>query len=135
MRLPEVTICGGMQVETFPAATKQTCALAFEVENAYASPRTIAHLLSGLSGVSGVNLGAGLAKDVRVEFKYQDREYIVWEPFGDNSRYWIGPKNLEESAPSIAQLEDAFRRYQPPWYRAVWGDLLTLRFLRRNKHG
>ena len=26
------------------------------------------------------------------ELAYEGTTFIVWEPFGDNSRYWIGPK-------------------------------------------
>lgn len=36
--------------------------------------------------------------------------YIVWEPYGDNSRWWIGP--LDENAPHIPlnELERALSR-------------------------
>jgi hypothetical protein len=120
-------------MRTFPAARKQAHPLAFEIENVYASPRAIARVLTGVDGVSDVNLGGrfGSSNDIRVQFKYRDRDYVVWEPYGDNSRYWIGPKNLDDASVDIAQLEDAFKRYRPPFYRAFLGDLVTLRLLKR----
>ena len=27
---------------------------------------------------------------MRIEFRYRNQNYIVFEPFGDNSRYWVG---------------------------------------------
>src|SRR5215510_9273577 len=27
------------------------------------------------------------------EFSLAGAQFVVWEPFGDNSRYWIGPKD------------------------------------------
>jgi hypothetical protein len=124
-------------METVPAARNESGALAFEIENVYASPRAIARVLGGVEEVSEVSWRSRLrsSNDVRVEFKYQDRDYVVWEPFGDNNRYWIGPRNPAESAADIAKLEDAFKRYRPPLLRAVLGDLFTLKFLRRKKDG
>jgi hypothetical protein len=44
---------------------------------------------------------------VHIRFRYHDRECIVCEPYGDNSRWWIGP--ADEGAPHIpvAELERA----------------------------
>lgn len=120
-------------METFPLAKEGEGAVAFEIENAYASRRTIASLLEQAEGISDVRLRGrfGSSDDVRIEFKYLGWSYIVWEPYGDSSRYWIGPKNLEERAEGIAELQEVFKRYQPPFYRALLGDLLTLRMFRR----
>lgn len=27
------------------------------------------------------------------EFEVDSEAFVAWEPFGDNSRYWIGPKD------------------------------------------
>lgn len=107
---------------------------AFQIENVYVSRRAVAQLLRKTEGVTDVSLRGrfGSADDTRVEFKYRGRDYIVWEPFGDNSRYWIGPKDPEEGAADIAGLESSFKRYHPPpFHRALLGDLLTLRVFRR----
>ena len=59
-------------MDTYPTAHKNGLPFAFEVENAYALPRRIAHILSHADGVSDVRLTrwSGRATDTRVEFKY-----------------------------------------------------------------
>jgi hypothetical protein len=111
-------------------------AFAFEVENAYVSSSAVARLLTGVDGVTAVQRqkafrGPG---DIHVDFKFLGRDYLVWEPFGDSSRYWIGPKDAERPAPDIRTIEDRFRSYRPPLYRKVIGDVLSFRFLRRHSN-
>lgn len=122
-------------MDTYPIVDpkKGECPFAFEIENAYVSRRTVARLLGGLDGVTDVGLGGrfGSSNDVRVEFKYRNHDYIVLEPFGDNSRYWIGPKNDAESAGDIGEVENIFKRYQPPFHRALMGDILSFRMFKR----
>jgi len=119
-------------MDTYPIA-HNSLPLAFEVDNAYALPRRIARILSHVDGVSDVRLTrwSGRATDTRVEFKYLDRDYVVWELYGDSSRYWIGPKNTDEPAPDVTPVEDAFKEYRLPLYRRLIGDVLTLRILKR----
>ena len=68
--------------------------LAFEIENVYVRPRKIGEILSAVGGVTDVRVrrSSRESRDVHVTLKYLGAEYIVWEPFGDNSRYWIGPE-------------------------------------------
>ena len=109
---------------------------AFEIENAYVGTGTIARLLAEVDGVTDVRarkLFRG-SSEIHVEFKYLNHDYIVWEPYGDNSRYWIGPKNPEESAGDIGNVENAFKSYRPPFYREVIGDILTLRLFKHPNH-
>jgi hypothetical protein len=130
-------------MQTYPISDKEGVrASIFQVENAYIGPATIAKLLAQVEGVSDVGCRKMFAKssDVHIEFQYLGRPYIVWEPFGDNSRYWIGPADMVAGAPDvsklehpgdIANLEEAFERYQPPLHRALLGNLLTLRMFKR----
>jgi hypothetical protein len=106
---------------------------AFEIENVYLAPRHVGQILGGVAGVDSVKIRRPFTsfKEIHVAFKYLDRDYIVWEPYGDNSRYWIGPKNTSDAADDITPLEDAFKRYQPARVRRVIGDILSLRLLRR----
>jgi hypothetical protein len=116
----------------------------FQVENGYVGPATVAKLLARVDGVSDVRRRKMFAKssDIHVEFQYLGRPYIVWEPFGDNSRYWIGPADMVagaadvaklERAEDIANLEDAFKRHQPPSYRTLLGDIVSLRVFKRKE--
>ena len=106
---------------------------AFEVENAYIGPSTVAQVLQRTEGVTDIELRRRFSSEseVHVRFKYQGCRCIVWEPYGDNSRYWIGPENMTVVEGNIAPVEKAFAKYQPPLHRAILGDVLTLRFLRR----
>ena len=104
---------------------------AFEVENAYVLPRRIARILAEIDGVTDVQLPSSRATDTRVEFKYRGRDYMVWEPYGDSSRYWIGPQDDEDQTTDISIVEDEFKRYRPPLYHRVIGDMLTLRMVKR----
>jgi hypothetical protein len=105
--------------------------LAFEIENAYVSRGTIAGILKQVDGVENVRRPRFVkSHDVRIEFSYQGREYVVWEPYGDNSRYWIGLKESEAGDANVLMLEAAFKRYRPPLYRQIIGDILSLRFLK-----
>jgi hypothetical protein len=106
---------------------------AFEVDNCYISLGTISKLLATVDGVTNVQRKSrfGSPEDVRIEFNYQGYSYIVFEPWGDSSRYWIGPKISEENAGPVGDVERVFKRYHPPFYRTLVGDILTLRILKR----
>ena len=90
-------------------------------------------MLKAVDGVSEVSLRKALSasNDAHIEFKYLSRDYIVWEPYGDSSRYWVGPKSPTDGAGDISGVETALKLYRPPFYRAVLGDVLTLRVFRR----
>lgn len=130
-------------MKTYPVVSdKKDLTPIFEIESAYIGPATAARLLAQVEGVTDVQLRKMLSKssDIHVTFKYMGQPYIVWEPFGDNSRYWIGPADTvvgAEDVPNIqhpsdlARLEDAFKCYQLPFHRAFLGDLITLRFITR----
>ncbi|WP_036114039.1 MULTISPECIES: hypothetical protein [Luteibacter] len=120
-------------METFPVANKGDQKVAFAIKNIYVSGRTIARLLDQAEGVTDVRLRGrfGSSEDIRIEFKYLDRDYIVWEPFGDNSQYWIGPRSPDEGADEIIGVENIFKRYRPPLHRVLLGDLLTLKSFKR----
>lgn len=101
---------------------------AFEIESAYVEPGTIAGLLEGVVGITHVRerrLFSG-QREIHAKFRYMNRDYVVWEPFGDNTRYWIGPKDSSANAVSIGLIEEVFKRYRPPFRRRVIGDLMSL---------
>jgi hypothetical protein len=47
--------------------------------------------------------------DVHLRFRYRGREAIVWKPYGDNSRWWIGPENAAGSDPVADGTADGVR--------------------------
>ena len=122
-------------MKTYPLINKKKGdgPFAFEIENAYVGRGTIARLLAEVEGVTDVYLRGrfGSSDDIRVEFKYLNRDYVVLEPYGDNSRYWIGPKDSTASADDIDNVENAFKHHRPPFHREIIGDILTLRLFKR----
>jgi hypothetical protein len=104
-------------VKTFPIPTEDRAGVfAFEIENIHIDPA--AKLFSKSS-------------DIHVEFLYHGEPCIVWEPYGDSSRYWIGPKDETTGKLDVTRLEEGFKHYYPPLHRAIIGDCLTLRFIGR----
>lgn len=129
-------------MKIYPILTKDGCrAFAFEVENIYISPASAARIVAAIDGVADVEARKifSNSSDVLVEFNYCGQPYIVWEPYGDSSRYWVGPKEDSNDVGDITALEAAFKRYRPPLHRALIGYVLTLRFvtrfLDRGRHG
>ncbi len=120
-------------MRTYPAKTSPDGRLvAFEVENAYIGPSAVAGLLQQVADISEVKrrrLFSGDG-DVHVRFKHRGHPCIVWEPYGDNSRYWVGPENPDAFDADLRDVERVFDGYSPPMHRAVLGNLLSLRFLK-----
>jgi hypothetical protein len=121
-------------MKTYPLKDEQDgYPSAFEIENVYVGPRAIGRLLKTIDGVSDVRVRRMFGKweDIHVWFKYRGRNCVVWEPYGDNSRYWIGPQDAEREKFDVSGLEGAFKAYRPPLHRQIIGDVLTLRVLKR----
>ncbi len=114
--------------------------VAFEIESAYVGMSTVAGILMTVPGVTDVQVrrrfGGWLddCQGVHGRFRYQGVEGVVWEPFGDSSRYWIGQKDSTEPV-DFSDLEQAFVAYQPSLCRRFLGDLLTLSWFRRKRGG
>ena len=102
---------------------------AFEMNNVYITKKQIAQLLSGIDQVDAIKVRQAWSSpdDVHVEFQYQGESFIVWEPFADSSRYWIGPKE-KSCQVDMRHLQSAFEGFQPKLIRRILGDLLTLSF-------
>lgn len=123
-------------MQTFPLTDPESgVTYAFEIEMAYISPKRIAKLLAESPYTSNVKCRRlfGPDAETHVTFTYNGSNYIVWEPYGDNSRYWIGPKDEMERSVDITPIEDVFRIYKPPLIRRIIGNVLTLRFLSNSK--
>ena len=122
-------------MQTFLIGHEGLPPFAFEIENIYASRRAIARILREIDGVTEVRVRGhfGSQDDIRIAFKYQNSDYQVWEPYGDSSRYWIGPQNPESDSPDIRAIESRFKEYHPPLHRKIFGDVFTLKFLKHSK--
>jgi hypothetical protein len=113
---------------TFPIVDPESGRIfAFEVENAYVSPRDIGRILAGIEGVSALRMRPVFRppSDEHLSFRYRNQACTVWEPYADSSRYWIGPRKGRDVC--FSEIEAAFRAYDPPLAKRLLGDLLTLR--------
>lgn len=119
-------------MKTFPVVDENTRVVGFEIENAYIAPSTVASVLSSVSGVSEVRRRRPFSRwdDIHVRFRFRNAECVVEEPFGDNSRYWIGQQDTAERV-DLRDVEKAFIAYRPSLERRIVGDILTFRFIRR----
>ena len=97
-------------MRTYPIATDDGLIKAFEISNAYFwSLGDMRRTLASVDGVSDVR--RNWFKDDRFSFSFHERPCVVNEPWGDNSRYWIGPIEMEPLL-DMGPVHDAFRKFR-----------------------
>jgi hypothetical protein len=95
-------------MRTFPIKDSGGQVFAFEIRAQLFGWR-LARRLRNITGVSDVRprrwwVGS---PDVHIRFRYHGRECIVGEPYGDNSRWWIGPDDENAQHIPLDELERA----------------------------
>jgi hypothetical protein len=70
---------------------------AFEIYNTFFSRKRLYNLVRSIPGVQIVKAPSFRffrfkGEDEFCEFEIRRQKFMAWEPFGDNSRYWIGSK-------------------------------------------
>jgi hypothetical protein len=88
---------------------------AFEVDYFHLGRRKACRLVRTIPGVSiekEPKRWRFLSEDEFCEFRLGPVLFVVWEPFGDNSRYWVGPKP-PRWVPETAQVRAVFERARP----------------------
>jgi hypothetical protein len=114
-------------MRVYPVVEKNGEIVAFEVENLLVGIRQIARILGAEPQVTVVRVRRLFAREGAplVRFALAGESFIVDEPFGDNSRYWIGPENPETFSGSAGALAHAFEAYSPPVWRSTLATILT----------
>ncbi len=84
---------------------------AFEVDNTWLSMGAIKRVLYSVPEITSLKRHF-LSEDC-LEFIYNDEPWIVWEACRHCSRYWIGPKNVENHKLDVTDINDAFVNYEP----------------------
>lgn len=114
-------------MKTYPVMDECGQPFAVEVDMVYCGLRDLVRVIASSAGVSGAAVGKGPSggADVRATFQYQGDDYVVTEPFGDNSRYWVGPA-ARSVRHDISAIEERLRDFQPSALRRFVGGLLTL---------
>lgn len=116
-------------MKTYDALERNGNIEGFEIESSYIGVNQAASVLKQIAGVSDVRVRKTLSefRDVHIRFKFCNLECVLWEPFGDNSRYWIGPERPGGET-DFSALRAGFERYRPSILRRLFGDLATLNF-------
>jgi hypothetical protein len=99
-------------VKTYPIKRPDGLLHAFEIGNAFISMGTIRRILSSIDGVS--SLSRQFRSDDRLTFVFLGAPWIVNEPWGDSSRYWIGPADAENHSVDVGPIHNAFVSYKSP---------------------
>jgi len=99
--------------------------IAFEVSMISVGLNEIQKILQSNSEVGQLNQRRifSAASEVHMTFSFRGDIHVVWEPFGDNSRYWIGPKDKLPQSKDIAELEKSFQNYKPTLWKRMLGLL------------
>ncbi len=116
-------------MKTYPEIDSTSGAVsAFEIESVYISLSAVAKLLSLVEGVSSIRRRRrfGSWEEIHIWFQYQNEDCCVWEPFGDNSRYWIGARQPSKVT-DFREVEAVFQRFRPRIIRKIVGNVLMLR--------
>jgi len=103
---------------------------ACEIDNAYIGLEDLARLLASAADVHAVRTRTPFSAttDSLITFEYRSVPFVVLEPFGDSSRYWIGPDNPDAFEVDVSVLEQTLRSHRPRRWRRFVGDLVSLRF-------
>jgi len=117
-------------IHTYPIHDSKGTMFACEIDNAYIGLEDLARLLANVADVHAVRARAPFSatNDTLVTFEYRGVPFIVLEPLGDSSRYWIGPDNPDAFEVDVSALEQILRNYRPRRWRRFVGDLVSLRF-------
>ena len=91
---------------------------AFEVSNFMLGRRGVRRVVRRIPNARVLSF-RGRAEEF-CEFEVEGTKFVAWEPWNDNSLYWIGPKPPEPT-PHLSKVREAFERARP-----VFGFLLPV---------
>ena len=79
---------------------KEGNAFAFEVENTLLGRRGACRVVRSIPGAVILKKPRFLSwfrEEVFCEFEIGGHKFQIWEPYGDNSRYWVGPEPVSNT--------------------------------------
>jgi len=94
---------------------------AFEISNLGVGRRGVCRVVEAIPGAMLKRKPKFLSwfrEDAFCEFLVDGELYVAEEPWGDNSRYWIGP-NPPRWLPQTEKVRAAFSTYKPSLLRAL----------------
>lgn len=97
-------------MRTYPDVRGDGSIKSFEISNSFWwSFGPMRKLLESVKGVTDVR--RNWFNEDRFSFGFLGRACVVNEPWGDNSRYWIGPTDLEPPL-DMKPVHEAFRGFR-----------------------
>ena len=96
----------------FDLHDKEGRVFAFEVNNLFFGRSDVCRAASTIPGARIVRkpkIFSWFREEVFCEFDVEGVTFVAWEPYGDNSRYWIGPEP-PLWVPQISVVREAFER-------------------------
>jgi len=83
---------------------------AFEVSNLFLSRRKLCKVIRSIPEAKILKAPSLCSRHEEefCEFEIQGQKFVAWEPFGDNSRYWIGP-NPSNWCEQVETVKMAFK--------------------------
>ena len=94
-------------------ADKEGRIFAFEISNTFMSRKRLCRFVQSIPEVKIIKAprfrSLFKGEDEFCEFEIQGQTFVAWEPFGDNSHYWIGPKSAKRCE-QVEIIRSAFMR-------------------------
>lgn len=82
-------------MRTFEQNDSQGQLTAFEIDNSLIGRRSVCRIVESIPNAKITrrpkHLLSWFREEVFCEFLIDGEKFVAWEPYGDNSRYWIGP--------------------------------------------
>jgi hypothetical protein len=100
-------------MKTYPLRNEGGEVYAFEMPNSsFLSSRSVARYFSRCPGVSVTRVRRLFAfgDEVHIQFSIDGESFEVWEPYGDNSRYWVGPSSEPQRRRACVDRLESFVR-------------------------
>lgn len=96
----------------YPLSTAEGVSQAFEVDNVLLTRGQACKIAESIPEAVIIKRSR-LFRDTDdfCEFKIGDDVFVIEEPFGDNSRYWVGPKDAKPSS-SLGVVRGAFEAHR-----------------------
>jgi len=107
-------------MKTYDLTDDEGRVFGFEVSNAFFPRSTacrVAQRIPGAKLIRGPRIFP--SEDEFCEFELEGVTFVLWEPWGDNSRYWIGPK-AGQWVPQLDRVREEFVRWQPFGFFRHW---------------
>jgi hypothetical protein len=110
----QVDSCGSVEehvdvtMKTYPIVNDDGSLRGFQIDHPF-TRGPICRVLRSVEGVSDVT--KTWFNDDRIKFRLHGEPFVVNEPWGDNSRYWIGPAEIS-CAQDLSPIHEAFQQYR-----------------------